>query len=72
MKITIVNFSGRKNGNCRAISKVIADIHSDDEISVFNFCDITLEPCGKCGYDCFDLEKQCPHQSAAFMICMIR
>lgn len=63
MKITIVNFSGRKNGNCQAISKVIADNHPEDEISVFDFCDITLDPCGKCGYDCFAPEKQCPYQS---------
>lgn len=63
MKITIVNFSGRENGNCRAISKVIAASHPADEISIFNFCDITLAPCGSCEYDCFNRDKQCPHQS---------
>ncbi len=63
MKITIVNFSGRKNGNCRAISKVLADVHSADDKSVFNVCDIKLAPCGKCEYECFSPDKQCPYQS---------
>ncbi len=60
--ITIVNFSGRKSGNCRAISKVIAASHYADETSVFDFCDIKLEPCGRCEYECFGSEKQCPYQ----------
>ena len=47
MKITIVNFSGRKNGNCQEISKVIADVHSVDDTNVYNFCDINPAPCGK-------------------------
>lgn len=63
MKIIIVNFSGRKNGNCHSISKVIANVHSADNTNVYNFCDIKLAPCGKCEYECFDLDKQCPYQS---------
>ncbi len=63
MKITIVNFSGRKNGNCHAISKVIADVHSAEGKHVFNFCDINFVPCGKCEYECFSPDKQCQYQS---------
>lgn len=62
MKITIVNFSGRKDGSCREISRVIAASHPEDETAVFDFCDIKLEPCGRCEYDCFSPEKQCPYQ----------
>lgn len=60
MKVTILNFSGRKNGNCSAVSRYIARKH--EHLSLFLF-DIHshFTTCGSCDYECLKPELTCPN-----------
>ncbi len=62
MKVTIISFSGRKNGNCASAARVIEELYkSDNDLKSFCFSDITITPCGKCDNECFGNEKPCPY-----------
>jgi len=62
MKTCIINFSGRKNGNCHDIAKLIERAKSaGNEVRLYEFCDINVSPCGKCNYECFDKNTNCPY-----------
>jgi len=62
MNISIVNFSGRRNGNCHDISRFIEQILlAKHEVILFEMCNLEFSPCGKCDYECFDGEKICPY-----------
>ena len=62
MKVCIVNFSGRRDGNCHDIAKFIEQTLScQHEITLFEMCDMDVSPCGKCSYECFYKEKTCPY-----------
>jgi len=56
--MVIVSFSGRKNGNCEQISRYIAEQVGGE---IFSFADFSIEPCGKCEYECFKDRERCPH-----------
>jgi len=60
-KTTIINFSGRQNGNCQAISQLIASCCPTGEVQVHSFADLEPHPCGKCQYECFARDKGCPY-----------
>ncbi len=62
MKTTIVSFSGREKGNCHSISQLIADSCQTNEVKLFFFSDLTVQPCGKCELECFGQESKCPYQ----------
>ena len=55
--MVIVSFSGRKNGNCEQISRFVASLTDG---KVFSFADFSIEPCGKCEYECFKERVSCP------------
>ncbi len=59
MKITIINFSGRANGNCSSIANIITRKFEKECVERFNFCDVNVSPCGKCDYECFKEDKPC-------------
>ena len=62
MKICIVNFSGRRDGNCHDIAKFIEQtLSGEHETTLFEMCDMDVLPCGKCGYECFYKDKNCPY-----------
>jgi len=61
MEIAIINFSGRENGNCRAISQTVARFHGEDAVFYCGFCSLEVHPCGKCGYECFERRSACPY-----------
>ena len=63
MKRLIINFSGRKNGNCENISKVIRDYFNLDELEIINFNNLNIQPCTNCNYDCFINKENCPYYS---------
>ncbi len=61
MKITIISFSGRKNGNCASAARVIEELYkAGSDLKSYYFSDITISPCGKCDNECFGNEKPCP------------
>jgi len=62
MKIVIINFSGRENGNCHAISQTISNLHLSEDVCIFNFSTLFVNPCGKCNYDCFEDRENCPYK----------
>ena len=62
MKISIINFSSRSNGNCHNISKVVEKEYSDcHEVYLYEMSELKVTPCGKCDYECFDEYLSCPH-----------
>lgn len=58
MKICVISFSSRKQGNCAGIGEWICSLLP--EATLFRFSDFELHPCGSCDYDCFANGKGCP------------
>ncbi len=53
MKVSLVSFSGRENGNCDKIVDYIKGMLKDVEISIFKFSNrLNIHPCGNCDYRC--------------------
>jgi len=62
MKVCIINFSGRHNGNCHDVAKFIEQtLAPEHEVTLFEMCNLDISPCGKCDYECFYKEKLCPY-----------
>ena len=59
MKICIISFSGRANGNCSAISAYLKELYGDSA-EEYRFADFSITPCGCCDHQCFQ-GKNCPH-----------
>lgn len=63
MKICIMNFSGRSEGNCKRIADFINQKLSGETVIKFDFSRINVTPCGKCKYECFKNRENCPYFS---------
>ncbi|MCL2670880.1 MAG: NAD(P)H-dependent oxidoreductase [Clostridiales bacterium] len=61
MRITILNFSGRKNGNCHGIAQVVCAALAGHVLSLSEMHDMEIAPCGKCDYECFRENTACPY-----------
>ena len=61
MKITIVNFSGRENGNCKQIAEVIGNEFKEQEVYIIDFNQVNLFQCSNCNYECFNNKNDCPY-----------
>ena len=62
VKVCIVNFSGRKNGNCHDTAKFVEQaLTPEHEVNLFEMCNLKIAPCGKCDYECFYRDKKCPY-----------
>lgn len=62
MKVCIINFSGRQNGNCHDVAKIIEQsLITEHEVTLYEMCDLNINPCGKCGYECFNENEYCPY-----------
>lgn len=62
MKITIISFGKRKNGNCGNIKDELCRLlENGNEINAFDFSELAIAPCGGCGYECFDKAESCPY-----------
>ena len=56
MRILIISFSARSDGNCDEISKMIQESYSCN-CTVFRFSQQQIHPCGGCCYECFGKEN---------------
>ncbi len=65
MKICILNYSFRKNGNCAGISNYVATslLQQFPDVSLISmdFPAVGDHRCGNCAYDCF--EGHCPYKA---------
>lgn len=59
MKISVISFSGRANGNCSQIADYLKEIHGGDT-QLYKFSDFSISPCGCCDHQCF-ADQPCPH-----------
>ncbi len=55
MKISVINYSSRKNGNCHHIAEYVEAIISGEkhEYDLIDFSAFSVNTCGKCNYECF-------------------
>lgn len=60
MKIAIINFSGRKEGNCAKICKALQEEFEKEQVRLLDFCDLQISSCKDCDYECFADGKICP------------
>lgn len=60
MKTCIISFSSRPGGNCARIAEEIAR-QTPGETVVRDFSSLTVTPCGRCGYECFQERERCPY-----------
>ena len=59
MKISIISFSSRPNGNCAEIGAYLKELHGEDA-QLYRFADFEIAGCGRCDHECF-AGKECPH-----------
>ncbi len=59
MRVCIVSFSSRRNGNCSQIGKLLESVL--DYAELFDFSNYSIHPCGKCDYQCFASAQNCPY-----------
>lgn len=59
MKISVISFSGRSDGNCSQIAAYLKDLYGED-CTVYRFSDFQITPCGNCDHQCF-AGQPCPH-----------
>lgn len=60
--IGILNFSGRKYGNCASIVSYITNFHANANICIYNISE-QIAPCGECDYECLTTGDGCPELS---------
>lgn len=68
MKISIINFSNRKNGNSESISKFLKELYIDEEVKCYTFSSLNIEQCGKCSYGCLKENKKCLYKDRIYNI----
>ena len=60
INVVILNFSGRKVGNCSAIAQHIAAHHTNANVRLYHV-DQTFGTCGGCNYECLTPGVTCPN-----------
>lgn len=60
MKVCIVSFSGRANGNCGSIARELCGLYGN-EAKVYDFSSLKITPCTGCKYECFGRGENCPY-----------
>lgn len=59
MKITIISFSGRANGNCQKIAYKVSEEFSNENVAFYDFSSFYIHPCGACKLECFHQGENC-------------
>lgn len=62
--INVISFSGRPDGSCSAVAKMICAYYGEENTAVTDLCTTSIAPCGSCDYRCFSGED-CPHRDCA-------
>lgn len=62
-KALAVNVSGRQDGNCENIMKLVNKLLKD--IFTVGFSQLQISPCGICDYECFSNRDVCPHRGGS-------
>ena len=57
-KVTILNFSHRKDGNCGRSADFIADFYNRTNVAVYS---VSIVPCCGCNYECLTPGVVCPN-----------
>ncbi len=62
MRIAIINFSGRVDGNCQGVCDLLSHYYTgkSEQVDVFTCTSEHLERCGDCDYECFKQGGSCP------------
>lgn len=58
--VVILNFSGRKVGNCSAIQECISQHHANSNVRSYHI-DREFQTCGNCDYECLKPDASCPN-----------
>jgi len=58
-KVVILVFSGKLRGNCSSIADYICKHNNRTNTRIIRMHNF-FKPCGDCGYECLQPEKQCP------------
>lgn len=61
MRIAILHFSARDDGNCAAIARELARLHARAEITLWPLAKVNISPCRGCRYECFAHAEACPY-----------
>lgn len=62
MKISIISFGKRRNGNCGNIgSELCRLLEKGNDVKTLDFSELTISPCGGCEYECFEKAENCPY-----------
>ncbi len=71
MKLCIVSFSGRSGGNCSCIAEMLRQkLGAKHDVAVYDFSSLSIAPCGRCSYECFQAGELCPYShDPEFSIC---
>ena len=60
----LISFRGRENGSCAAIAEELRRWYRERAtIRSFAFSSVSVTPCGRCGYQCFQARELCPYFS---------
>lgn len=68
MKVSIINFSNRKNGNSQMIMKLLSELYVDEKVKAYNFSSMHISQCGKCSYECMKENEKCPYKDKIYEI----
>ena len=63
MDISVINFSSRENGNCKAVSSFIAEHYAEKyqtNVLIHSVDGSVFDPCGNCDYECLKPGLECP------------
>lgn len=67
--VVLLNFSGRKIGNCGKICDFVADFYNRTNVCLLS---VNLESCGKCNYECLNPSTICPNLNEEYLQLMDR
>ena len=59
-KVVILSFSGRKGGNCEAISNFIEEFYNRTSVRLCEIDSKSFHACGNCNYECLKPGLICP------------
>ena len=59
MKVCVISFSSRKNGNCTQIGDFVGSMYPDTKR--YDFSNFKINACGQCSYQCFANGSHCPN-----------